>query len=335
MTAHEELLEVARAALDHYDLPSRREIEPIRLTNNAVFEVRAGGEQHALRVHRPEYRSPAQVRSELAFLRTLGPQLAGTKVDAPQPLETRDGELVVRAGTNDGLLCVLFTWIDGSELKPTRGLGPRSAFLLGEALARLHVAAERFEPPPGFDVPAWDAETMFTSESPFQPGPMESFLPAEAWPLFRDVARLTRSVFEQLDELPGARGLIHADFILSNCRFARRDRGWRLGVLDFDDLGCGYYLYDLAPLLGNLADFPDSYPRLRRAVLDGYRSVRPLPAPLDVHLPALMAARHAVALTWLAAKQRRGETDLSISIERLVTYRLEAMRACLTEESLG
>lgn len=328
MTAHEELFELARAALDHYDLPSRREIMPIRLTNNAVFEVRAGGERLALRVHRPEYRSPAQVRSELAFLQALGPQLAGTRIDVPRPLTTRSGELVVQTGASGGgLLCDLFTWIDGNVLKPARGLGPRSAFLLGEGLARLHLASERYEPPPGFDVPRWDAETMFTSASSFRPGSMVTLLPADVWPLFREVAERTRSVFEQLDGLPDAWGLIHADFILINCRFARRRHGWALGVLDFDDLGWGYYLYDLAPLLDNLADFPDSYPRLRQEFLAGYRSIRPLPRALEIHLPILMAARHAVALTWLAAKARRGETDLPI--ERYAEIRIEAMRECL------
>lgn len=332
MTAHQDLLEVVRVALDRYAFPPRREIVPIRLTNNAVFEVRAGGERFVLRVHRPDYRSLAQVQSELAFLQTLGPQLAGTRIHVPRPLTTWTGELVVRTGASGGdLLCDLFTWVDGSELKPTRGLGPRSAFLLGEGLARLHVAADRYEPPPGFVVPRWDAETMFTQASSFRPGSMETFLPADAWPLFRETAARTRAVFAQLDELPDAWGLIHADFILINCRFARRRHGWALGVLDFDDLGWGYYLYDLAPLLDNLADFPDSYPRLRREFLAGYRSIRPLPRALEVHLPILMAARHATALTWLAAKARRGETDLPI--ERYVEIRIEAMRECLTSRA--
>lgn len=329
MTARKELVEVAWAALDRYDLPLPREIVPIRHTNNVVFEVRAGGSRLALRVHRPEYRSPAQVRSELGFLQALGPQLEGTRIDVPQPVVSRDGALAVEVAKRDGtrFCCDLLTWIAGNELKPSRGLGVRSAFLLGEGLARLHVAAERYAPPPDFEVPRWDAETMFTSASPFRPGSIETFLPADVRPLFREVAERTRSVFEQLDDMPAAWGVIHADFILINCRFARRGHGWTLGVLDFDDLGWGYYLYDLAPLLDNLRDFPDSCPRLRREFLAGYRSVRPLPRALEVHLPILMAARHGQALIWLAAKRRRGETD--VPIDRYFAVRAQAMRECL------
>jgi Ser/Thr protein kinase RdoA (MazF antagonist) len=127
--------------------------------------------------------------------------------------------------------------------------------------------------------------------------------------------------------MPEAWGVVHKDFILINCRFIRRGGGWRLGILDFDDLGWGYLLYDLAPLLGNLADFPDSYPRLSRAFLAGYRSVRSLPRSLETHLPILMAARHAVTLTWLAGMHRRGETDLPI--EKHIQYRVSEMRRFL------
>lgn len=328
MTVDEQGIEVARVALDRYDLPARRKVVPIRSTNNAVFDVQTEVGRFALRVHRPEYRSRAHVRSELSFLDALGPQVAGTRIDVPQPLVASDGELCVRVGRGpESRLCSLLTWLDGSELKPNRGLGRGSAFLLGEALGRLHVASERFERPSGFEVPRWDGETMFTSASAFRPGSMAAFLPANVWQLFREVVAQTRAVLRQLDELPRARGLIHADFILINCRFLRRVGGWRLGVLDFDDLGWGYYLYDLAPLLGNLADDPASYPRLRDAFLAGYRSVRSLPPALEVHLPVLMAARHAKALTWLAAKQRRGETD--VEVHPHIAARVAGMRECL------
>lgn len=321
----EELVTVARAALAAYDIPTDARVEPIRLKNNAVFDVQAQGTRLVVRLHRPEYRSANETRSELRFLQALSPRLKGTRIRVPEPIATRDGDLVVEVG---GRHASVLTWVDGRELKPTRGLGPRSTFLLGEALARNHCVADEFDPSGHFELPRWDAETMFASSSPFQPGPMEDFLAADDWRLFREVAERTRATFAKLDAMPNAWGIIHNDFILINCRFARRAGGWMLGVLDFDDLGWGYYLYDLAPLLDNLADFPASYAALSRAFLAGYRSIRPLPRSLETHLPTLMAARHAVTLTWLAAKRRRGETDLPI--ERHVGYRMELMRRCLT-----
>jgi len=331
----ETLLRIARAALAAYDLPPHVEVRPIRLINNAVFEVVAEGALRlALRIHRPGYRAVEHIQSELTFLQTLADEVGGTPVELPRPVAARGGELMVCVcgqgadAALPGRYCDLLTWIDGRVLKHRRGLGVRSTRLLGEGLARLHSAAERFHPPADFDLPTWDARTMFSNASPFQPGRMDEFLPREAWMLFQEVATRTEAIFDQLDRTAGQRGIIHNDYILINCHFKRDARGWKLGILDFDDLGWGYFLYDLAPLLGNLSDWPDAYSRLRRAFLDGYRGVRSLPPPLEAHLPVLMAARHAVTLTWLAAKQRRGETD--IPIKRHVEIRVAEMRRCLT-----
>ena len=331
----ETLLRIARAALTAYDLPPHTEVRPIRLINNAVLEVVAeGGLRLALRIHRPGYRAVEHIRSELAFLEALAEELRGTAIGVPRPIAARDGELTVCVGERgvDASLperhCDLLTWIDGRVLKHGCGLGVRSTRLLGEGLARLHDSAERFRPPASFSLPTWDAETMFSDASPFGPGPMDEFLPPEAWTLFQEVAARTQATFEQLDRAGGQRGIIHNDYVLINCHFERAAHGWTLGILDFDDLGWGYFLYDLAPLLGNLSDYPDAYRRLRRAFLDGYRNIRSLPPALETHLPVLMAARHAATLTWLAAKQRCGETD--IPIERHLEVRVSEMRRCLT-----
>jgi Ser/Thr protein kinase RdoA (MazF antagonist) len=328
----EALLRIARAALTEYDLPPDTIVRPIRSINNAVFEVASAtrGVRLILRIHRPGYRTLAHIQAELAFLRACADTLHGTQVEVPRPIATRSGELVVRVGDSDApseRYCDLLTWIEGRVLKHGRGLGIRSTALLGEGLARLHNAAESFAPPFDLELPRWDAETMFSGASPFRPGPMDAFLAPEAWTLFADVAERTRAVFEELDGAPGQWGIIHNDYVLSNCHFRRSGGGWRLGILDFDDLGRGCFVYDLAPLLGNLSDYPRAYPRLRRAFLDGYRSIRPLPPALEPHLPVLMAARHAATLTWLAAKQRRGETD--IPIERHVEIRVSEMARCL------
>jgi Ser/Thr protein kinase RdoA (MazF antagonist) len=329
----ETLLDIARTAIAAYDLPPRLQVRPIRLINNAVFEVASKDVRFAMRVHRPGYRAVEQIRCELAFLQTLAEELRGTRVEVPRPIAALNGELMVRvrasnAESSPECYCDLLSWIDGRVLKHGSGLGARSTFLLGEGLARLHNAAERFDPPPDFNVPRWDAEALFSSASPFQPGPMEEFLSPRAWALFQDVARRTQLVFVELDRIGGQLGIVHHDYILINCHFKRGVGGWHLGILDFDDLGEGYFLYDLAPLLGNLSDYPNAYPRLRRAFLEGYRSIRPLPPALEAHLPVLMAARHAASLTWLAAKARRGETDVPIA--QYVEIRVAEMARCLT-----
>jgi Ser/Thr protein kinase RdoA (MazF antagonist) len=319
VAAGEALLTIrtATAALEAYDLRPVS-VQPIRLTNNAVFEVRTNGARFALRIHRPDYRSLAHIRSELHLLEVVQEQLR-----VPRPVPARRGELVVEVG---GRHCDLLTWVEGRVLRPGRGLGPRAVHEIGKTLGRLHAVAERFEPPPGFELPRWDADAMFTEASPFRPGRLDELMSSEDWSLFQHVEERARAVFASLERDGATIGVIHADFILLNCHLVQRAHGWDVGVIDFDDLGWGYFLYDMCPLLGNLADFP-GYAGLRREFLAGYRSVRPLPRTLEAHLPVLMAARHAKACAWVAGIERTSGTGPPVAEH--IAYRMDQIRHCL------
>jgi Ser/Thr protein kinase RdoA (MazF antagonist) len=314
-------------------LPPGASLKPIGLTNNAVFEVRvprAAGARFALRVHRPRFRTPAQTRSELRFLEALDEELRGTGTKVPRPVPARDGELVVEVGLPDrggrttaSRHCDLLTWVEGRVFRPSRGLGQRGVHAIGEALGRLHNFAERFQPPPGFELPRWDADAMFTEASPFRPGRLDAVMSPDDWRLFQHVAERTRATFDALDRAGAPQGIVHFDFILLNCHLVRRRRGWEVGVIDFDDLGWGYFLYDLCPLLDNLADYPH-YRAMRRAFLDGYRSVRPLPHALEAHVPILMAARHAAACAWVLGVQ--GTSEAAPPAAEHIAIRMELIR---------
>jgi Ser/Thr protein kinase RdoA (MazF antagonist) len=212
-------------------------------------------------------------------------------------------------------------------LKPERGLGPSATYSLGETLARLHNAAERFEPSAAFEVPRWDADAMFTSASPFRPGRLDEALSPQDWHLFQEVAERTRATFELLEREGHPLRVLHHDFVLVNCHFARRREGWHVGVLDFDDLGWGYLLYELGPILGNLVDFPTRYASLRDAFLAGYRTTRPLPTASEAYVPVLMAARHAHACVWLVGLHRT--TGTGPPFAEHISYRMDAIRRCL------
>jgi Ser/Thr protein kinase RdoA (MazF antagonist) len=75
-----------------------------------------------------------------------------------------------------------------------------------------------------------------------------------------------------LGEGPDQFTLIHADLHLDNALFHRGE----VQVIDFDDCGHGYLVYDLAVALWELRHRPD-YQAFQDAMLAGYGSVRPLP----------------------------------------------------------
>lgn len=280
---------------------------------NQVFALRvdkctvAGTDRPlVLRVHRAGYRSPVETRSELRFVAALQQRL-DPAVSIPRPVSTTSGDLVIEIPDETGYSgqhCDLMTWVDGRELVPGGGFGPAAAYAIGAALAQVHNFSHDFVPPPDFILPRWDA-TMFGIDSPYRPatGP-EGVLDGADLDLFYEIADRSNRVFVELDRQADATGIIHGDYILGNCLIRRRRSGCQVTALDFDDSGWGYYLYDLCPVLGNMAGYPGSingnpgFPTLRRSYLAGYRSVRDLPIEWEAHIPLLMAARNANHCLW-------------------------------------
>ena len=89
--------------------------------------------------------------------------------------------------------------------------------------------------------------------------------------------------------------MIHADLHPRNLVVD----GERLHVIDFDDSGFGWHMYELAVGLFSY----QGHPRFREivgAVFGGYREVRPLNAELAALLPLFLLARSLAQIGWLA-----------------------------------
>jgi Ser/Thr protein kinase RdoA (MazF antagonist) len=297
--------DLANAALRAYDI-SPSSVTWVRTFNNVVFRVDTSKAAYALRLHRPGYRNIAQMRSQLHFLQQLR---VATDMAVPQPVPARDGEWVVTISSDEVAETIhadLLTWLDGRNYRPGEGLGPHRVFKLGAALGRMHTFASQFVPTEEFELPHWDADGLFTSPSPSNLGLLDDILSTEELVMFDEVANRVRVVFAKIGKARNQWGIIHADFILGNCQF----RGYTPQILDFDDCGFGYFLYDLGPLLGNLKDYEEDYGyraiQLRHAFVDGYRSQRALSATDEAHLDLLIAARHAHACLRIADRVRSG-----------------------------
>ena len=312
-------------------MPGRISLQPLAFGLNATFEVQTENARYVLRVHRTGYRTPAQIRSEFDFVRAAGAEM-GDDPAVPLPVPARNGDLVVHAEhQGERRSCDLLHWLDGRVLAPGYGLGVGGVRRLGRALGRLHNAAANFQPPPDFALPVWDADGMFSAAaSPFRPVlGVEEVLAPKARGLFAEIADRTRAAFDSLGRGADAFGITHIDFILGNCFLRRSRTSWHVSVFDFDDCGWGYFLYDLCPLLGNLAGYPGAitgnpaYPRLRDELLTGYRSVRPLPAEWEKHLPLLMAARNANHCLLTA------RPDVSDTPTKDAAWRMDLARQCL------
>jgi Ser/Thr protein kinase RdoA (MazF antagonist) len=84
-----------------------------------------------------------------------------------------------------------------------------------------------------------------------------------------------------------------ADLHLDNALFAGRE----VRLIDFDDCGVGYRLYDVAVALWELRYRAD-YEAFRTALIAGYTAHRPLPADHLAHLDEFIAIREVAFGLW-------------------------------------
>jgi Ser/Thr protein kinase RdoA (MazF antagonist) len=301
------LRRLARSALEHYGIRPAR-LVPLLHWNNTTFRVDLqpgnpavlpGDSRHyhpgrlVLRISRPGFQDAGMIRAELAWLAALRRDLG---LVLPLPLRDRRGDLVVRArapGVPEPRDCVLFRWVRGRF--PGRWVGARTMERAGALLARIHAHGRTFALPPATHRKTWDLERFLGADPGIDPAALWCrSTPAQRRIFLRAAARL-RSLEQELGRDPELFGLIHGDFHHGNFLF----HGSEIRPLDFDECGKGYFLHDLAVALTELRHRPD-LPTLRRSLLRGYRSVRPLPTELERHLPVLMAARLLGMAVWTA-----------------------------------
>ena len=165
-------------------------------------------------------------------------------------------------------------------------------------MARLHDHADRWVPPADFVRITWDWDAFFGDTMTY--GGISA---ARTWDLipddlrrkFEQVASRVERVMTQLGDGSDVVGLIHADLHLDNALFARGD----VRLIDFDDCGTGYRLYDIAVALWELRHRPD-FETFRAALVAGYTQHRPLPTDQLAHLDAFIAAREVAFGLWVA-----------------------------------
>lgn len=89
-------------------------------------------------------------------------------------------------------------------------------------------------------------------------------------------------------------GLIHADLVPENVMISRD----QVQLIDFDDAGFGWHMFEIATALHWLTDEPD-FDTIKASILQGYQRIRPL-SETDINaLPLFHVARSLTYLGWV------------------------------------
>jgi Ser/Thr protein kinase RdoA (MazF antagonist) len=235
---------------------------------NAVFRVDANDQSFALRVHRKGYRSNAELWSELVWMAAA----KSGGLDVPDPVPSLSGAFLHEI---HGVQVDALTWLPGAPLQDLIGsYSPTKRaevfYRLGRQMAQLHQICDAWEIPAGFARPAWDRKGLLGAQplwGRFWENPELTDQDRQLFNLFRDLADKAMRQYAS----DGDYGLIHADLVSQNILIGQN----RLYLIDFDDGGYGFRLFELATALLRFIDDAD-YASLRSSLLHGYSSARTL-----------------------------------------------------------
>jgi Ser/Thr protein kinase RdoA (MazF antagonist) len=287
---------LARQALPLYGLPHDSEVKLLSYSENATYLVRPpGGPRRVLRINRPGYHPRSNIASELAWVEAIGRE---TPIVTASPIPSLDGEfiqLVWHPAVPEPRNCVLFTYVEGTEPDETNRV---AAFeLLGEVTARLHKHAQSWKAPRIITRHRWDFDAMLGESKPLW-GDWRKGLgmtPAIRKQLGRLVAVLRRRV-EKFGTGPKRFGLVHADLRAANLLV----QGDNICVIDFDDCGFSWFIYDLAAALSFIEMHPD-VPAYIEAWLKGYRKVRAITKAETDEIETFVMLRRMLLVAWIGS----------------------------------
>lgn len=229
---------------------------------NAVYEMATPQGRAALRLHRRGYQSAAAIAAEQGWMQAL----AAAGVPVPEPLATAGGDMQVTL--SGGRMASAVRWLNGEPLgengKPFDV--PLPVVLarhraLGALVAQLHAVTDGLAMPAGWPRPVRDRDGL-VGEAPVWGRFWDH--PA-ATPDDRAVLLRARDALRERLAGFGPVAPIHADVLRENVLVD----GDRLSLIDFDDCGTGFRLFDLGTVMvQNL--YEPAREAIRDALIEGY-----------------------------------------------------------------
>jgi Ser/Thr protein kinase RdoA (MazF antagonist) len=285
----------ARAALAAYGRDRDTPLRLLSLSENATY-LADDGDPLVLRVHRPGYHSLEAIRSELRWMDALREQ---TPVVTPELISARDGSDVVSATVAGNTLHVdAVTFITGCTAEEQPDVVGFDE--LGRITAAMHEHVESWVAPEYFTRFSWDVEATLGREA--------------RWGNWRHAPGLTaadEAIVERAAAEVGGRltefgsdtdrfGLIHADLRMANLMIDPDKGAASITVIDFDDCGWSWYLFDLAAVVSFIEDTPEAE-RMISDWLRGYLEVRDISAEHLAMIPTLVMLRRLMLTAWVAS----------------------------------
>lgn len=248
-----------------------------------------------LRISRPGYHSLSEIQAEMTWIQKIGED---TSLALARPVENWTGQVITEVQVQgQHFYGVLRPFLTGEHPGGSTGIPSEMEFeQAGETAAYLHDQVISWEGSTGLDRPVWDYEAMLGTGGLFGDWRVCQELSLEERGFLEQICQYIRN---RLEHYPTDRehfGLIHADLRAANLLTEHGS----MKILDFDDCGYGWFLYDLAASVSFLECEPQ-IEQWMQAWIRGYEKVRPFGAWEQEEMDTFVMIRRIQLLAWIVS----------------------------------
>ena len=302
------LQSIAETSLQSFALPAEAVPRLINLSENATYKIEVPGSRRywALRVHRVGYHSINEINSELAWIKALRKSNAAVTPVVVAGLDGQDIQTIGHKSLNQPRHVVLFEWENGIEPDENQGDISTSFEILGKTAALMHQHAKSWKKPDGFERMTWDFKSALGNTPHWGSWRNGLGLDEERIKLLGQTVELIEQRLKAFGCSKERFGLIHCDMRLANLLID----GDITKVIDFDDCGFSWLMYDCATTVSFFEEKPQ-VPELIQSWVRGYRTVIDLPKEDEAEIPTFVMLRRILLIAWIGS---HSQTDLAKSM---------------------
>ncbi len=250
-----------------------------RASANFIYLFRKEGKSFFLRFAAGSERTREAIEAEIDILKWV----VARGITVTPPVASSKGNFVETVLTDLGSFhSVVFGKLEGSQLE-IEDLDDGQFWRWGAALGKLHNALQEYTGP-GLSLRSTWRDHLELINACLPPGQ------SSVWSEFELIA----SALEALSVIPDSYGLVHCDFELDNLYW----QDGTIGIGDFDDCSCAWYVMDIAFALRDLFRYGiDLNSGSFLAFVRGYQTEHVLPAEIVSQLPLFL--RMAKLITYV------------------------------------
>lgn len=257
---------------------------------NDVYLVDNESTKYVVRVSPSNWKSEKEFIEEVRLLQFL----LSNGLSVSEPIQSLNGMYYQRIQTASGIhFVIVFKYIHGREISHC----PRDYFLVGQALARMHLLTNKYDLPYTVE---FEQEIQDISE---QVSYYFSKLKIDK-SFFLEARDIVLSSIRILDKRYPMYGICHGDFNFGNLRID--DKG-KPAILDFDNINLGWRMLDYYDFMINarsqISKDKKSVKNLLSAFSEGYSSI--IPHELTPSSPSEFACHLTRQLLLLKLEMRK------------------------------